>query len=289
MNMELIRKQLEEINPPEINISQNVLHQIRIRKKNRKRHLRISAAVVLLVVILGTVQFHQIAAMAENVYRNIQLSLNNGTLIIDDNLEWKPIEVKGLTWVGSQPNRVGSKYYTEMDAAESELTINLLHNTMSYESTIQRRITLLYFEERNMAQLLLGELFIGDLKNFSETILENGDRQSSYSTDDDSIYKSPVKLRVSFFTGSGGTYETDNWDIYDYEEKYRSPVNGITAYLLTDTFRVTSGEKSLLLYAAESPADKITVFVHDHLIYTLSGNIPSSEMKKIIDSFVIED
>lgn len=289
MNIELIRKQLEEINPPEIKIRQNVLQSIRIRRQKRKRQMQISAAVALLVVIVGTVQFHQIAAMAENVYRNIQISLNNEILIIDDNLEMIPIEVKGLTWVGSQPNRVGSKYYTNINTAEDELKINLLQNTMSHDSANQRAVTLLYFEKRSMADLLLGEFFIGDLKNFSETILENGDRQSSYSTDQDSIYKSPVKLRVSFFTGRGANYETDNWDIYDYEEKYISPVNGITAYLLTDTFQITSGEKSLLIYAAESTTDKITVFVHDNLFYTISGNIPSSEMKKIIDSFVIEE
>ncbi|MFD0710985.1 hypothetical protein [Paenibacillus sp. GCM10027626] len=288
MNMEIIRKQLEEINPPEINIRQNVLHQIRTRRQNRKRHMKISAVVALLVVIIGTVQFHEIAAMAENVYRNIQISLNNEILVIDDNLEMVPVEVKGLTWIGSQPNRVGSKHYTDINAAEDELRIKLLQNTMSYESAIQRQVPFLYFEERNIAQLLLGDLFIGDLKNFSETILDNGDRQLSYSTDHDSIYKSPVSMRVLFFTGGSINYGTDNWDIYDYEEKYISPVNGITAYLLTNTFQVESGEERLLIYAANNTTDKITVFVHDNLFYTISGNIPSSEMKKIIDSFVID-
>ncbi|MGI2294059.1 hypothetical protein [Paenibacillus sp. GXUN7292] len=33
----------------------------------------------------------------------------------------------------------------------------------------------------------------------------------------------------------------------------------------------------------------MTVFAHENLFYTISGNIPSSEMKKIIDSFVIEE
>jgi len=289
MNMELMRKQLEEISLPEIEVKQNVLHRIRMRRQKRKWHMRISAAIVLLVVIIGTLQFHQIAAIAENVYRNIQITLNNKILVMDDKLETIPIELKGLSWVGSQPKRVGSKYYTDLNAAEDELKINLLKNTMSYEAANQRAVTFLYFEEQKIAQLLLGDFFIGDLKNFSETIIENGDRQSSYSTDQDSIYKSPVKMKVLFFTGGGASYETDNWDIYDYGEKYISPVNGITAYLLTDTLQVRSSEKSLLSYAAENITDKITVFAYKNLFYTIYGNIPSSEMKKIIDSFVIEE
>ena len=159
---------------------------------------------------------------------------------------------------------------------------------MSYYFVNHRAVTFVYFEKRKMAELLLGEFFIGDLKNYNEIYLENGDRQSSFSTDHNSIYKSPIKMRVSFFTGRGANYETGNWDIYDYEEKYISPVNGITAYILTDTFQIASGEKKLLLYAAGNTTDKITVFAHDNLFYTIYGNIPSSEMKKIIDSFVIE-
>jgi len=289
MNMELVRKQLEEISLPEIEVKQNVLHRIQMRRQKRKRHMRISAAIVLLVVIIGTLQFHQIAAIAENVYRNIQITLNNEILVIDDQLETIPIEVKGLSWVGSQPKRVGSKSYTDLNAAEDELKINLLKNTMSYEFTNPRAVTLLYFEERNIAQLLLGEVFVGDINNFSETIIENGDRQSSYSTDQDSIYKSPVKMKVLFFTGAGASYDTDNWDIYDYGEKYVSSVNGLTAYILTDTFRLTSSERNLLTNAAGSTKDKISVFVYNNLFYTIFGNTPSSEMKKIIDSFVIEE
>ncbi|GBG07657.1 hypothetical protein PAT3040_02213 [Paenibacillus agaridevorans] len=284
MNMELIRKQLEEITPPEMRFKQHVLQQIRIRRQIRKRNMQISAAVVLLVAIIGTVQFQQITAMAENVYRSIQILLHNETLVIDNNLEMIPIEVNGLTWVGKQPNRVGYKSYTDINAAEDELKIKLLHNTMSNESAVDFG----YFEKRNMAELLLRYFFIGDLKNFSETILENGDRQHRYSADHDTVYKSPVNMKVSFFTGRGAEYEMDNLDTYNYEEKYISPVNGITAYLLKDTFQATSDESSLLMYAAGSITEKLTVFVHDNLLYTIYGNIPSSEMKKIIDAFVIE-
>ncbi|XID93881.1 hypothetical protein ACF3MZ_04970 [Paenibacillaceae bacterium WGS1546] len=284
MNMELIRKQLEEMNPPEIKIKQNVLHQIRIRRQNRKRHMQISAAVALFVVIIGTVQFQQIAAMAENVYRSIQLSLQNEILIIDNNLEMIPIEVHGLTWVGKKPIRVGYKSYTDIHAALDELKINLLQNTMSNEPAV----VISYFEKRKVAELLLRHFFIGDLKNYSETILDNGERQYRYSADD-TIYKSPVNMKVSFFTGRGAKHEMDNLDNYDYEEKYISPVNGITAYLLKNTFQAESEEKSLLMYAAGSITDKITVFVHNNLLYTIYGNIPSSEMKKIIDSFIIEE
>lgn len=283
MNMELIRKQLEEINPPEIEIKQNVLHQIRIRKQKRKRRVQISAAVALLVVIIGTLQFQQITAMAEHVYRSIQLSLKNEILIFDNRLEMIPIEVHGLTWVGKKPNRVGYKRYTDIHAALDELKINPLQNTISTESLV----VFTYFEKRNVAELLLHHYFIGDLKNYSETILENGDREYRYSTDD-TVYKSPVNMKVSFFTGRGANHEMDNLDNYDYEEKYISPVNGITAYLLKNTFQAESEEKSLLMYAAGTITDKMTVFVHDNLLYTIYGNIPSPEMKKIIDSFVIE-
>ncbi|GIP32031.1 hypothetical protein [Paenibacillus sp. J2TS4] len=292
MRMEFIREQLEEIHPPELDIKPSVLQQIQIRKQNHKRRIKrriqISAAAALLVIIIGTAQFNQVMAIAENVYRNIQIPLKNEILVINDDLEMVPIKVGNLTWVGKKPKRVGSKLYTDIIAAEDELKINVLQNTMSYESVARRQVPFLYFEERNIAQLLLGEFFIGDLKNFSETILDNGDRQLSYSTDHDSIYKSPVSMSVLFFTGKGANYETDNWDIYDYDEKYISPVNGITAYLLTNTFQVESGEERLLIYAADNTTDKITVFVHDNLFYTISGNIPSSEVKKIIDSFVIE-
>lgn len=288
MNMKLIREQLEEIHPPELDIKKSVLQQIRIRRHNRKRRMQISAVAAMLVVILGTAQFHQIAAVAENLYRNIHLSLNNEILVIDNDIEMIPIKVDDLTWVGSQPNRVGSKHYSDIHAAEDELKIKVLQNTMSYESNHQRQVPFLYFEERNMAKLLLSDLFIGDLSNFSETILENGDRQVSYGAHHDTIYKSPVSMTVMFFTGRGDNYKTDNWEIYDYEEKYISPVNGITAYLLTDTFQIASGEERLLISAAGNSTDKITVFIHDNLFYTISGNIPSSEMKKIIDSFVIE-
>lgn len=283
MNMELLRKQLEEIAPPETGFKQYVLQQIRIRRQIRKRNMQISAAIVLLVTIMGTVQFQQIRAMTENVYRSIQLLLHNETLVIDNNLEMIPIEVNGLTWVGKHPNRVGYKSYTNVSAAENELKIKLLNNTMSNDATVNFG----YFEKRNMAELLLHYFFIGDLKNFSETILENGDRQYRYSNHD-TVYKSPVNMKVSFFTGRGAEYEMDNLDSYNYEEKYISPVNGITAYLLKDTFQATSDESSLLMYAAGGITERLTVFVHDNLLYTLYGNIPSSEMKEIIDAFIIE-
>lgn len=284
MDMELIRKQMEEITPPEICFKQQVLQQIRIRRQIRNRNMQICAAVVLLVAIIGTVQFQQITAMAENVYRSIQISLHNETLVIDNNLEMIPIEVNSLTWVGKQPNRVGYKSYSDIKAAEDEFKIKLLHNTMSDESMVDFR----YFEKLNMAELALDYFFIGDLKNFSKTILENGDRHYEYSEDNDTVYKSPVNMKVSFFTGRGVEYEMGNLDTYNYEEKYISPVNGITAYFLKDTFQAASHERSLLMYAAGSITEKLTVFVHDNLLYTIYGNIPSSEMKKIIDAFVIE-
>lgn len=284
MNMELIRKQLAEMTAPDMPLKQQVLHQIQIRRHNRKRHIQLSAAAVLFVVIMGVLQFQQLAAMAENIYRSIQISFQNETLVIDNNLEMIPIEVNGLTQVGKQPNRVGYKSYTGINAAENELKIKLLPNTMSNESPVDFR----YFEKRKVAELLLRDIFTGDLKNFNVTILENGDRQSRYHADQDSVYKSPVSMKVLFFTGRGAEYEMDNLDTYSYVEKYISPVNGIAAYLLKDTFQATSEENSLLMYAAGGITERVTVFVHNNLFYTIYGNIPSSEMKKIIDAFVIE-
>jgi outer membrane lipoprotein-sorting protein len=284
MNMELIRKQLEEITPPEMRFKQHVLQQIRIRRQNRRRHMLISAAIILLVVIIGTAQFQQIAAMAENMYRSIKLSLYNETLVIDNNVDRIPIEVEGLEWVGKQSNRVGHKSYTDSHAAQDELKIKLLHNARSNESALN----FLYFEKENRAELILRHFFIGDLKNFKETILENGDKRQSYSSDQETVYKSPIDMKVSFFTAKGAEYKMDNLDTYNYEEKYVSPVNGITAYLLKDAFQATSDESSLLMYAAGSITEKLAVFVHDNLLYIISGNLPSSEMKNIIDAFVVE-
>lgn len=289
MKMELIRKQLADIKPPLVDIKQNVLQQIRIRRRNRRRRIQISVtAAVLLLAILGTTQFHQIAAVAENLYRNIQLSLNNESLIINNNMGTIPIRVDDLTWVGSKPNRVGMKQYSDIHAAETELKLNVLRNTMSYEPVLKRQIPFSYFEKRKMGELILNDLFIGDLRNFKESILENGDRQVTYSSDHNTIYKSPVSMKVMFFTGGGANYEADNLDVYNYEEKYISPVNGITAYFLRDTSQIASNEERLLIYAAGTKTDAVTVFVHGDLFYTISGNVPSEEMKQIIDSFVVE-
>ncbi|GIQ64204.1 hypothetical protein PACILC2_27720 [Paenibacillus cisolokensis] len=35
-----------------------------------------------------------------------------------------------------------------------------------------------------------------------------------------------------------------------------------------------------MVYSVESTTEKIAVFVHDNLFYTISGNVPSTEMKK---------
>lgn len=289
IKMELIREQFADIQPPQVDIKRNVLLQIQIRKRNRRRRMQILAAASLLVVILLAVQFPRIAVVAENLYRNIQLSLNNGSLVIHNDMKAAPIKVDDLTWVGSKPNRVGMKQYGDIHAAETELKIRVLHNTMSYEPVLKRQIPFSYFEKQKMGELLLNDLFIGDLRNFKESILENGDRQATYSADHTTIYKSPVSMKVMFFTGGGANYEANNLDVYNYEEKYISPVNGITAYFLRDTSQIASNEERLLTYAAGDRTDAVTVFVHDQLFYTISGNIPSDEMKQIIDSFVIRE
>lgn len=285
MNKAHIRKQLEDITLPDYSVKEQVLQQIQIRKHQRKVHKQICAAVVLLIVIIGAAQFQQLAAAAEKAYRSIQLSLHNETLTIATPLHTIPIEVDGLTWVGKQPNRVGDKSYPDITAAEEELQIKLLPNTMSRSTA--SGVGFVYFEKHHMAQLIRNDIFIGDLKNFRETLAENGDVHRSYRTDHDSVYKSPVSMKVAFFTGSGAAYEMDNLETYHYEEKYTSPVNGITAYLLSDTFQASTKTHTLLLNAAGRMNGRLTVFVHDHLLYILYGNIPSAEMKTIIDAFVV--
>lgn len=43
--------------------------------------------------------------------------------------------------------------------------------------------------------------------------------------------------------------------------------------------------KILTRYISGSATDKVTVFVHDNLLYTITGNIPTTEIRKIIDAF----
>lgn len=240
------------------------------------------------MIIIGFIQFERVIVVAENIYRNIHIALNDNTLVIDNGFEAIPIEVDNLAWVGEKDRRVGTKYYTDIYEAENELSINMLENTMRYKSTHQRDVPFIYFEESQIAKLLFSNYIIGDLENYNETLLENGDWQSSNSIDKEAIYKSPVSMSVMFFTESGENHQLNNLDQYNYEEKYTSPSNNITAYLLKGSFQFSSSDETLLSYAADTITDKITVFVHDNLFYTISGDIPSSEMKKIIDSFVIE-
>lgn len=289
MNMEHIREQLKEIQVPDSNVKKEVLQEIKKRSIKRKRRIKITSIVALFVIIIGLTQFERVKVVAENLYRTIHIALTDDTLVIDNPFEAVPVKVGQLDWIGkNKDQRVGMKEYTDVYEAEEELKINILENTMRYESVYQRGVPFIYYENHQMVELLFNYYSIGDLKDFHETVLENGDSQFSYSIKEDGIYKSPVSMRVMFFTETGANYQLNNMEDYNYEEKYTSPLNGITAYILKDTVQAASSEQKMLSYVAGTTTDKITVFVHDNLFYTITGNIPTSEMKTIIDSFITD-
>lgn len=80
----------------------------------------------------------------------------------------------------------------------------------------------------------------------------------------------------------GGVHLAPTQRLFEQTNDYIE-CHSITLLLLKHT-----KEERLLVYSVESTTEKIAVFVHDNLFYTISGNVPSTEMKKIIDSFEIE-
>jgi hypothetical protein len=293
MNMELIRKQLEGIETPEVNLTHHdILNEIRARKNRRRSNLRIVAIVAVLFIAVGTTQYQQISAFAGSLYRNITFSLNNDTLVIE-NLGTIPIEIGELNWLGNrnekrEGTRVGSKAYADINALEEELGISILRNSISIDMSRHSRIPFVYFEKTNIVELIFQRHFIGDLKDYKETIEENGDLSYSYKTDG-SVYKSPLDMSVSFLTGNGENLENNSWEFFDYEEKYTSPINGITAYLMKYGGSITLGEEEIELRLAAGEADSVIVFVDDNLLYTIAGNVPSDDMKRIVDGFIISE
>lgn len=289
MNIERIRQQMKEIQIPDIDIKNDVLLEIKKRSTKRKRSFKIATVVALLMMIIGFIQFDRIIVIAGSAYKNIQLVLNHNSFVIEDEFAAIPIEVDNLDWVGKMEKRVGTKEYMNIDMAENELNIHVLRNMMHDKSAFERQVSFLYFEEHKMAQLLLNEYIIGDLENVSEMLLENGDRQFSYLSSDHTVYKSPVSMSVIFFTETDNNYEMNNLEKYNYEEKYTSTANGITAYILDSDLHLSSKENTLLSNAAGTATGKMAVFVHDNLFYIMTGHIPTVEMKNIIDSFIIEE
>lgn len=290
MNMEQLREDLESIQLPNIDITQRVLQHIRTHKQRNKRNQRITAAVIILVFTAVTLQFQQITAVAESFYRTIRISLNNDVLIINS-LSTIPFEVEGLVWVGSkrEGNRVGTKYYSSIMDAEDELNIRILRNALSADMNRLNRIPFIYFEANKNADLLFHSHFVGDLKDYTETIYENGDIRTSYKADNETVYQFPLSMKISFFTGGGENIDNDNWEFFNYKEQYVSPLNGITAYFMKHDGIIALGEVKSSLRLAAGEIDFAAVFVHDNLIYTISGNVPSDEMKRIIDAFIPSD
>lgn len=94
-------------------------------------------------------------------------------------------------------------------------------------------------------------------------------------------------MKVSFRTGSVNNLEIYDWELFDYEEKYISPNNGITAYLMKYGRSIDLGKEKIELRSAAGETDSSIVFMHNNLLYTIYGNTSSGEMKLIIDSFII--
>lgn len=285
MNMEQIREQMEGIQIQEFIAPQDILNKIRVRRQKRKVRLRGMAVAASLLIAIGAVQFQQISAFTQSVYRSVILSLGKDTLYIGY-LQTIPSEIKSLSWIGG---KVGIKDYSGIADAEEELGIHVLRNTLSIGMDRHRRINLTFFKTGNVVELKFDRHFIGDLKNYQETILDNGDLRYSYESDDDTLYKSPVSMTVSFVTGGGNDVEKRPWEFFDYEEKYVSPENNITAFLMKHSGSIMLGGEKLALRAAAGEPGISAVFVRNNLLYTLSGNIPSSEMKRIVDAFIVSD
>lgn len=285
MNMEQIREQLEGIQIQESIAPQDILNKIRDRRHKRKVRLWGMAAAAILLFAIGAAQFQQISSFAQSVYRSIILSLNEDTLFIGY-LETIPVEIKGLSWVG---NEIGNKHYSDIADVEEELGIHILRNTLSIDMDRHQRINLTLIKSRNIAELIFPRHFIGDLKNYQETLPDNGDLQYSYESDDNTLYKSPVSMTISFVTGEGKDVEKRPWEFFDYEEKYVSPENGITAYLMKNSENITLGGEKIALRVAAGEPGIIAVFVRNNLLYSLSGNISSNEMKRIVDAFIMRD
>lgn len=291
MDMKEIRKQMEEIQLPVVDIKSDVLQQIKRRQIKRKRRIKIFSAIAAIVAITCLTQFERVAVVAENMYRNINVTLNDTTLIIDNEFQAVPIEIKDLNWVGSKwRGRYGGKDYPTIQDAENELKINLLKSEMGFiESPYPWGIPFAYFEKDGLAMLTFGDYIIGDLMNYTVIASEEGDSvDTSYDTEG-TIYKGTVSMRVMFFTESGKDYALQNMEEYNYEEEYISKNNGIRAYIFKNGTQYASDEEGMLNFMIRDTTENVTVFVHNNLLYKLSGDIPTTEMKKIIDSFVVEE
>ncbi len=124
-----------------------------------------------------------------------------------------------------------------------KLKISSLRNPNSIELNRFMLINLVYFESDNRAELIFPRHFIGDLKDYQEVKTENEGLYYSYQTDDQTVYKSPLKMRIIFFAAAGNSFIDHSLIFYDYKEKYQSPVNGITAYLMKNSGHVAFSEQ----------------------------------------------
>lgn len=290
MNMDQIREQLEGINLQSNISARTVLHEITVRKDKRKKKKQLIAVVALLAVILCAVQFQQISAFAESLYRELVVALRKDTLVFE-NFEFIPVEIRNLNWIssGEHGKRIGEKRYDSIETAEDELKISILRNPNSIELNRYMLINLIYFESDSRVELIFPRHFIGDLKDYQETKLENGDLYYSYQADDQTTYKSPLTMKIIFFAAAGDSFTNHSWTFFDYEEMYQSPASNITAYLMKDAGRVAFSGQELKLYDAATETKRIAAFAQNNLLYVIEGNTSVNEMRHLVDTFVISE
>ncbi len=107
MNMKDVRRQFEDMEVQQHDFTTDVMNQIQIRSKKRKVRLRIATIAIALIITIGATQFQHISAYANSIYRNIAIRLNNDMIILDD-LDSIPIEIKDVNWLGHKKgNRAG--------------------------------------------------------------------------------------------------------------------------------------------------------------------------------------
>ena len=290
MNMNQIREQLDDIDLQSNLSAQAVLREITIRRDKRKKSKQMIVLVVFLAVSLCAVQFQQISTFAGSLYRDIVLTLKDDKLVIE-NFEFVPVEIRDINWIssGERGKRIGEKRYDNIEAAENELKLNILRNPNSIGLDRYMLINLVYFEADNRVELILPRHFIGDLKDYQEARLENGDLYYSYQADDQTAYQSPLTMKIIFFAAAGDSYANHSWTFFDYEEMYQSPVSGITAYLMKDSGRIAFSEQELKLYEAATETKRVAAFVQNNLLYIIEGNTNASEMKHLVDTFEIPE
>ncbi|NLC42840.1 MAG: hypothetical protein GX783_01005 [Clostridiales bacterium] len=290
MNMKDVRRQFEDMEVQQHDFTTDVMNRIQIRSKKRKVRLRIATIAIALIITIGATQFQHISAYANSIYRNIAIRLNNDMIILDD-LDSIPIEIKDVNWLGHKKgNRAGVKSYASIEEAEEELKINILTNSISRSDIYHFGISFMYFENINKAELSFSNHFIGDLKGFKEIITEENNLRISYTADETTLYQSPLSMKITFLTGIGRDFENIDWESFDFEEKYISSTNGIAAYLMkyVPEFELNEDQTALRAAAGESANAKTALFVHENLLYTISGDAPFEEFKRIVDSFIVE-